>query len=77
MPVFWEYPMITHTIDSYPIPNQNKTTSKLQIWKICYKILEFCKKKFATHLLKLLNKICKYEMDLASIVEVTEWPRFY
>ena len=26
----------------------------------------------ATHLLKLVDKMCKYEMDLASIVEDTE-----
>ena len=25
--------MITHNIDSYQIPSQNKTKSKLQIWK--------------------------------------------
>ena len=25
--------MITHTIDSYQIQSQNKTKSKLQIWK--------------------------------------------
>ena len=29
-----------------------------------------------THLLKLLDKVCKYEMDPASIVEDTEWTRF-
>ena len=29
-----------------------------------------------THLLKLLDKMCKYEMDLASIVEDTEQTRF-
>ena len=28
-------PTITHTIDSNQIPNENKTKSKLQIWKIC------------------------------------------
>ena len=26
--------------------------------------------------MKLLNKMCEYEIDLASIVEVTERPRF-
>ena len=34
MPAFWGYPrhpMITHTIDSYWIPSQNKTKSNLQI----------------------------------------------
>ena len=29
--------MITHTIDSYLIPSQNKTKSKLQIKRICPK----------------------------------------
>ena len=40
---------ITHTIDSYWIPSQNKTKSKLQIWKKCqiFKFLEFCKKNKA------------------------------
>ena len=28
-----------------------------------------------THLLKLLDNMCKHEMDLASIVEDTEWTR--
>ena len=32
--------------------------------------------KSATHLLKLLDKICKYEMDPTSIVEYTERTRF-
>ena len=66
-PAFWEYPrrpMITHTIDSYQTPNQ-KTKSMLQIWKNAKNYLD------ATRLLKLLNKMCKYEMDLASIVEVS------
>ena len=34
---FWDtlcHPMNTHAIDSYRIPSQNKTKSKLQIWKI-------------------------------------------
>ena len=46
-----------------------------------YKFKEFAKtsnflilkkKIHTTHLLKLLDKMCKYEMDLASIVEDTE-----
>ena len=63
---------------SYWIPSQNKTVS--------YKFKEFAKtsnflslkgkkkkKKtlHATHLLKLLDKVCKYEMDPVSIVEDT------
>ena len=55
--------MITHTIESYWIPSQNKTGSKLQILK---------QTLHATNLLKLLNKMCKYELDLTSIVEDTE-----
>ena len=61
--------MITHTIDSYWIPSQNKTNLRLQILKICqsFKCLNFEQKLHIEHLLKLLDKICKYEMDLASI----------
>ena len=29
-----------------------------------------------THLLKLSNKMCEYEMDPANFVEDTEWTRF-
>ena len=29
-----------------------------------------------THLLKLVDKMCKYEMDPTSIVEDTDWTRF-
>ena len=56
--------MITHTIDSYQVPSQNETKS--QIWKI--QIL--LKTLPVTHLLKLLNKMGKYEMDPVSIVEL-------
>ena len=73
-------PMITHTIDSYWIPSQNKTKSKLQIQRVCqnFKYFNFEKKTLhATHLLlKLLDKMCKYEMDLVTIVEDTERTRF-
>ena len=30
----------------------------------------------AAHILKLFDKMCKYEMDTVSIVEDTEWTRF-
>ena len=36
----------------------------------------FQKTQHATHLLKLVDKMCKYEMDPASIVEDTERTRF-
>ena len=65
MLAFWEYPSprITHTIDSYWIPSQNKTKSKLQIWKNLPKILivEFRIKKhytwhtFGTCLISCIN----------------------
>ena len=67
--------LITHTNDSYWIPSQSQS----------YKFKEFAKtsnfsilKKtlHATHLRKMLDKMCKYEMVPASIVEDTEPARF-
>ena len=46
-----------------------KNSSKFQIFIILKQTLH------ATHLLKLLDKICKYEMDLMSIVEDKERTR--
>ena len=43
--------------------SQKKTKSNFWIWK---------RALHATHLLKLLDKMCKYEMDPMSIVEDTE-----
>ena len=41
------------------------------------RIFKFWKKKLlATHFKKLLDKMCKYEMDPASIVKDTELTRF-
>ena len=56
--------MITHTSDSHQIPGQNKT--KLQIKKknaknSNFEILQATVD--ATHLLKLLDQMYKYEMD--------------
>ena len=66
--------MITHTIDSYQIPSENKTKSKKQIWKFCkiLKLWNLAKIVKETHLLKLFNEMGKYEIDLAGIVEFTE-----
>ena len=36
-------------------------------FKICHKT------QHVTHFLKLVDKMCKYEMDLTNIVEDTEW----
>ena len=70
--------MIIHIIDSYWIPWQNKAKSKLQILRICqnFKLLNFEKTFHMTHLLKLFNKVCEYEMDAVCIVEDTEWTWF-
>ena len=67
--------MITHIIESYWIPSQ-KTKSKLQIWRICQNFKFLNQTLYVTHLLKLLHKMCKYEMDPTSIVEDTERTRF-
>ena len=57
--------MITHTSDSHQIQSQNKTKWKLQIFKNAqnsnFEILQAT--LYATHLLKLLNKMYEYEMD--------------
>ena len=37
---------------------------------------DFTKTRHATHLLKLVDKICKYAMDPSGIVEDTERTRF-
>ena len=62
--------MITHTSGSHQILNQNKTKSKLQVLKIAknsnFEILH------VTHLLKLLDKLYKYEMDPTRTVGATE-----
>ena len=70
-------PMITHTSDSHQIPSQNKRKSKLQIKKNAknsnLKILQ--ETLHATHLLKLLDKMYKYEMDSTRTVGATERTR--
>ena len=60
MPAFWGYSAASQ---SYKFKEFAKNLN-----------FEFWKKKtlHAAHLLKLLDKMCKYEMDLASIVEDTE-----
>ena len=69
--------MITHTIESYWIPSQKKTKSKLQILKKCqnFEFLNF-ETGITGDTLKLLDKMCKYEIDPMSIVEDTERTRF-
>ena len=65
-----------HTSDSYQIPSQNKTKSKLQILKNClaknsnFEILQ--ETLHATHLPKLLDKMYKSEMNPTRTVGATE-----
>ena len=66
--------MITHTSVLHQIPSQNKTKSKLQILKNSnFDILQ--ETWYATHLLKLLDKMYKYEMDPTWTVGATERTR--
>ena len=64
---------LTYTIDSYWIQSQSykfkefAKISNIWIWEQTLHV---------THLLKLLDKMLKYEMDLVSIVEDTEQTRF-
>ena len=64
--------MVTHTIDSYWIPSKNKTKSKKQMKRICQNFNTLR----ATHLLKSLDNMCKYEMNPVSVVEDTERTRY-
>ena len=67
--------MITHTSDSHQIPSQKKTKSKLKFLKN-YQIfnIEILQETLhATHHLKLLDKMYKYEMDPTRTVGATEW----
>ena len=72
--------MITHTIDQFILDPKSKQDKVKN-----YKFKEFAKTSnflilkntlHTTHPLKLLDKMCKYEMDLVSILEDTERTRF-
>ena len=65
-------PMITHTSDSHQISSQKKTKSKLQISRKLPKFQILQETLHATHLMKLLNKVYKYEMDPTRTVDATE-----
>ena len=66
------------SIDSHQIPSENKTKSKLQIFKKIAKNTNFeilQKNLHATHLLKLLDKMDEYEMDPTNTEGATERTR--
>ena len=61
--------MITHTIDSYWIPGQNKTKPKLQIKKFAKTSFFLLMRNSVhfTHIMKVLDKMCKYEVNSVNI----------
>ena len=80
-PSFWGYPPPPHDYPYYWVILDPKLKEDSQ----SYKFKDFAKISnlwilkqtlHATHLLKLLDKIWKYEMDPMSIVEDTERTRF-
>ena len=76
MPAFWGYALPPHDYPCYwpvDIGSQKKVkTRQSQNYKFKKIEFEFDKTLHAAHLLKLLDEMCKYEMDPASIVEYTE-----
>ena len=69
--------MITHTIDSHQIPSQKKQSQSYKYKKIAqnsnFEILP--ETLYTTHLLKLLDKMYKCEMDPIRTVGATERTR--
>ena len=66
--------MITYTSDSHQIPSQKKTKSNYKFLKIAKNsnVVILQETLHTTHLLKLLDKIYKYEMDPTRTVGATE-----
>ena len=78
---FWGYPPPPHGYPYYWVildPKSKEDKVKVTNLKNLPKFQNWILKQtlHATHLLKLLDKMCKYEMDPTSIVEVTERTRF-
>ena len=81
-PAFWGYPQPPNDYPYHWVildPKSKRRQSQSYKFKKFAKISNFRILKralHATHLLKLLDKMCKYEMDPMSIVEDTERTRF-
>ena len=78
-PAFWGYPPPPHDYPYHWVildPKSKEDKVKVTNLKNSPKFQIFKRALHATHLLKLLDKMCKYEMDPMSIVEDTERTRF-
>ena len=78
-PAFWGYPPPPHDYPYHWVildPKSKKDKVKDTNLKNSPKFQILKRALHATHLLKLLDKMCKYEMDLMSIVVGTERTRF-
>ena len=81
-PAFWGYPPPPHDYPYHWVildPKSKEDKVKVSNLKKIAKISNFWILKWAlhaTHLLKLLDKMCKYEIDAMSIVKDTERTRF-
>ena len=81
-PAFWGYPPLPNDYPYHWVildPKSKEDKSQSYKFKKFAKISNFWILKqplHATHLLKLLDKMCKYEMNPMSIVEDTERTRF-
>ena len=79
MPAFKEYPLPPHEYPYYWFildPKSKHDKVKVTNVKILSKLPILKQTLHATHLMKLLDKMCKYKMDLVSIVLDTELTRF-
>ena len=78
-PAFWGYPPPPHDYPYYWVildPKSKEDKVKVTNLKNLPKFQILIQMLHATHLLKLLDKMCKYEMDPMSIVEDTEQTLF-
>ena len=79
MPAFWGYSPPPHNYPYYWFildPKSREDKDKVTNLKNLPNFLILKQTLYATHLLKLLDKMCKYEMDPTSIGDDTEQTRF-
>ena len=79
MPVFWGYPLLPHDYPYYWVildPKSKEDKVKVKEFTKISNVWNLKQILHTTHLLKLLVKMWKYEMDPTSILEDTERTRF-